>query len=61
MSNIHWPRRPDWCNKDGRVCEKLPVREFRFIDADGNEMGWLYVSGDFGFMLKGVEVEERLR
>lgn len=58
MSNICWPRRPDLCNKDGRDCRKLEDHRFRFTDADGNEVGWLFVTGDYGFMLKGINVEE---
>lgn len=58
MSNIYWPRRPDLCNKDGRDCRKQEDHEFRFKDAQGNEIGWLRVSGDYAFKLTGIDVEE---
>lgn len=58
MSNIFWPRRPHLCNKPGRECRKLEERRFHFFDEEGNQIGWLFVTGDYGFILKGVEVKE---
>ena len=58
MSNIFWPRRPDLCNKDGRDCRKLDEHMFRFKNADGEEVGWLRVCGDYGFKLTGIEVRK---
>jgi hypothetical protein len=58
MSNIYWPKYPHLCNKDGRDCRKLEDHRFEFYDKKGKQIGWLFVTGDYGFMLKGIEVKE---
>lgn len=46
VNNVYWPRRPDLCNKDGRVCTRYEEREFRAYNADGVYCGYIRVAGD---------------
>lgn len=52
--SIYWPRRPDLCNKDGRVCEKLDDYHFRLVNEDGEVVGRIWGAGDHGIVLQGL-------
>lgn len=51
MSNIYWPRRPELCNRDDRVCYKLEEKTYRVL-LHGKDIGTIRVTGDHAIMLQ---------
>jgi hypothetical protein len=56
MSNIYWPSRPDLCNKGDRDCRKLEDHEFRVLDEQGVDRGFIRITGDYAIVLHDIRI-----
>jgi len=50
MTNIYWPKRPDLCNKDGRVCIRQDESHHEVL-MHGKKVGDLYYAGEMSLII----------